>query len=304
MKLKTSEKGLALITTLLITAILVTIVAEFIFKTYVSTARAANYKDSARAALVAEDGVIIAKAGLEELLKRRPNLNIEEDGLKMSRPVGDDLTVDIRIVDEKGKASLFIVYPKTGLSNERAEGSYIRLLKNLSLDEHLKDTLADWIDSDNDVRHYGAEANDYYRQLRAPYSPRNNYPDSVDELLMVKDYTKEGFEKISPFVTVYNQDGLININTAPKEVLMSLSDDMTPELAEKIISFRKGSPLKDRSEIMKVPGFETIGFSLQDKITVSSNIFRIYSRARAGDAVREAEAVVRTGGGIIYWREM
>ncbi|MBI5644331.1 MAG: type II secretion system minor pseudopilin GspK [Deltaproteobacteria bacterium] len=298
-----SEGGLALITTLLITAILVTIVSEFAYRVYVSTARAGNIRDSARAALLAEDGVTLGKSGLEKLLKKRPYLTMDESGLTFSQTISDDMGVAIKIEDERSKASLRVVYTATGLSNDNVEGIYIRLLKALNLDERLKDTLADWIDDDGDPRHYGAETPDY-QSLKTPYKPRNNNPESLEELLMIKGYTKEAFRIISPFVSPYNTDGLININTAPKPVLMALSEDMTEELAKRIMAYRKETPFRSKSEIMKVRGFETAGYSIQDKITVESQIYRITVKAKAGDAIRLSEAVVKTGGGVLYWREM
>ena len=54
---------------------------------------------------------------------------------------------------------------------------------------------------------------------------------------------------------------------------------------------------------MKVDGFETIGFELQNRVVVKSRLFRIYSRARAAESVREVEAVVNIGGSVLYWRE-
>ncbi|MDP2690370.1 MAG: type II secretion system protein GspK, partial [Deltaproteobacteria bacterium] len=159
------------------------------------------------------------------------------------------------------------------------------------------------IDGNGEPRHYGAEATDYYSRLPKPYEPGNRYLRSIDELLMVKGYTTEVFKAIAPFVTGYSPDGLVNINTAPQEVLMSLSDDVNSDLAARIMEFRKETPFKDRSGIMKVPGFETIGFALQDRITAQSSVYRIFSRAVAGEAVREVEAVVRVGGGVLYWRE-
>jgi len=54
-----------------------------------------------------------------------------------------------------------------------------------------------------------------------------------------------------------------------------------------------------------VSGFETIGFSLQDKITVRSSVFRIFSRATVGEGIKDVEAVVDTqsNGRVLYWRE-
>lgn len=296
------DAGFALIIVLLITAILVAFISELVFKVYASTARSANFKDSQRASLLAENGVNIAGAALEEIIKKRPNLVIGEEGLRFSQPAGEGMTVDVVITDERSKASLMVVYTKTGLENPALDGIFKRLLERNGLPEALRDALADWIDSDDEGRRLGAEGPDFYSTLKRPYAPRNDYPGSLDELLMVKGFTPAVHKKLAPYVTAYT-DGLVNINTAPKVVLTALSDEITDELAARVVDYRNQTPFKQKSDIMKVHGFETIGFSLQDKIAVDSKIYRVVTRARAGDVQREAESVIQLGGGVLYWRE-
>ena len=297
-----SQKGFALIITLLITSVLVGLVTELVYAVYISVSRTNNFMDSQRASLLARSGVDMAKAGLEEFLKIKPFITMDSDGLNFKRNE-EDGGLDIKVFDEGGKASLTIVYPNTGALNDKVYNHYLRLLKLLNQKEDIADTLSDWIDADDEPRMMGAEGIDYYQKLSNPYLPKNSYPDSLEEVLMIKGYTPQIYKSISPFVTVYNTSGLININTAGKEIIMSLSDEITEALAQRAIDYRKAIPFKDRSDIMKVAGFETIGFSLQDKIIVESNIFRVYSSAKIGEAVRVVEAVIQTGGGILYWRE-
>lgn len=299
---KKTERGIALVTTLLITAILTALTVEFIYRVYIGAARAEIFKDTQRAGVLAQDGVMIAKSGLEELIKVKPAFTMEENGLAFSRSVGDGAIIEIRAFDELSKASIMVVFPATGLSNKNAGQTYSRLLRLLGLDERLKDTLADWIDKDSEISPFGAEAADY-SSLAKPYTPKNNMLESTEEMLMIKGYTPEVFKKLAPFVTPYTE-GLVNINTAGKTVLMSLSDDIPEGLAERVIEYRGKTPFKERSEILKVPGFETIGFSLQDKITARTNTFRVLAKARVNGVERGVEAVIQAGGGILYWREM
>jgi|SRR3989338_1598767 len=297
-----SQKGFALIITLLITAVLVALVTELVYDVYLSVSRTNNFKDSQRASLLARAGIDMAGAGLEEFLKFKPFMTMDKEGLVFSRDE-EDGRLDIRVFDELGKVSLRIVYPNTGALNDNLHSAYLRLLNLLQQKEDIADTLSDWIDTDNEPRMMGAEGIDYYQRLSAPYMPKNGYLESLEELLMIKGYTPQVYKAISPFITAYNDSGLININTASKEVIMSLSNEITETLSERIIVHRKAIPFKSSSDIMKIAGFETLGFSLQNRITVESNVFRIYSHAIAGEAVREVEAVIKIGSGILYWRE-
>lgn len=298
-----SEKGLVLVITLLVTAILIVVVTELVYAVYLHTSIAHFYKDSQRASLLAQAGFEGAVYQLRETLKGRSYLHLHRPSMVIETGTGEGI-VEVRVSDEQGKVGLNgVVYPN-GLTNEVYYSMYIRLLRRLGLDESLADTMADWIDIDDELRQNGAEGFDYKR-LPRPYTPRNGYMDSIGELLMIKGYDHKAFNILEPLVTTYT-DGLININTAPREVLFALSDEMDEGLVDGIIRYRESVPFKDKADIFKVPGFETLGFDLQGKITVTSKTFRVFSRATVNEAVREVEAVVQIDGGrdrVRYWRE-
>ena len=119
----------------------------------------------------------------------------------------------------------------------------------------------------------------------------------------MKGFDAQAASRLTRYFTVYS-DGLVNINTAPKEVLMALSGEITPEMAEKLIERRSAKPFANASDIREVKGFETLVFSLQGRIKVKSDIFRVRTRAMSGGVAREVEAVVRIGkpGKVLYWR--
>ena len=296
------EGGFALVVTLLVTAILVAVVVEFSYSVYVSTARAANFSEGQRAAVLAANGVELAGTAIQLLQKDDPYLVMGPEGLVFSRTEGE-LSVELRVTDEMARLSTGVVYPATGVKVDRVYETYRRLIESLDLDDGLVETLADWMDSDGEPRLHGAEAADYYRRLPRPYEPGNAPPASFEELGMVKGYTRDTLEKLRPYVTPYNRSGRVNINTAPKKVIMALDPDITPDMADGLITRRKSAPFRDRSEVMNVDGFGTVGFNLQDKIVVTSDVFRVYSRATVGETTRVVEAVVRPGQGILYWRE-
>jgi hypothetical protein len=63
------------------------------------------------------------------------------------------------------------------------------LLKLPQMTPQAADGILDWIDSDNDVREFGAESDEYQTAL-TPYAPRNDIPQSLEELLLVKGVTQ------------------------------------------------------------------------------------------------------------------
>tara|TARA_B110000495_G_scaffold152978_1_gene135993 strand:- start:54 stop:1739 length:1686 start_codon:yes stop_codon:yes gene_type:complete len=62
------------------------------------------------------------------------------------------------------------------------------LLTLPSMTEDVADAILDWLDEDEDVRPYGAEA-EYYTTLPTPYVPKNGPVLSVEELLLVRGVT-------------------------------------------------------------------------------------------------------------------
>lgn len=299
------EGGFVLLATLVILAVLVALVVEFAYRVHVSTARASNFAQGQRAALLAGKGVELAEEALKEMLKSGPNIAIDKDGLLFTASEGDS-TVVVRVHDELGKASLNIVYQANGVRNGRTHPVFSRLLEGLGIKgrEGLEDALADWMDADDQPRAYGAEGPEHYLRLRNPYEARNGYPGSMGELLMIKGFSPQVIDALKPFVSPYNRDGLVNVNTAPKEVLLALSEEMTEELALNLIRRRMERPFKDRSEIIKVPGFDKAGYGLLDGIRVESRIFSVRSRASSGEVSREIEAVFEIGKGNLYWRRL
>ncbi|MFH1266390.1 MAG: hypothetical protein ABIK89_11745 [Planctomycetota bacterium] len=64
-------------------------------------------------------------------------------------------------------------------------------LMNLpGMTEPIAEAILDWIDDDPTPRPNGAEA-DYYSGLGVPYGPRNGIPTSLEELLLIRDVSRE-----------------------------------------------------------------------------------------------------------------
>ncbi|MCF7875338.1 MAG: general secretion pathway protein GspK [Candidatus Omnitrophica bacterium] len=101
---------------------------------------------------------------------------------------------------------------------------------------NISNAIKDWKDLDQAVSLGGAE-NQYYKGLDEPYECKNKDFEHIEELLLVKDMTKEIFSKIKETITIYG-NGKVNINTAGFSVLNGLGLDSS--FAKRIIEFRKG----------------------------------------------------------------
>lgn len=296
-----SEKGMAVVLTLLIMAMITAMVVEFVYGVYTTNAGLYNWREAQKLSLAAKSGISLTTKIISENQNR---YSYTYPG-SIEMPVENILKgfsgkVVIRVVDENGKFNLNSLVWPNGTTNETAFNSFIRLLKNLNLDENIAYRVTDWIDRDLEPRRRDSEE-----------GAKNDYLDSVDELLLVKGIDSQAYDKLSPLVTVYGieqvYNNLININTASRAVIMSLDDNITEALAERVINYRALEPFNRVSDLVRVAGFEgPLGQSLMNKITVKASNFRITSVAEEDRIKRVIECVIVVKGDaflIGYWQE-
>ncbi len=100
--------------------------------------------------------------------------------------------------------------------------------------EEIADSIIDWRDTDDSLSKNGKEKG-YYEYLDEPYPCKNGDFEAPEELLQVAGMTREIFDKIKDYITIYGT-GTVNINTAGSMVLVALGMDKS--LADKIVAFR------------------------------------------------------------------
>lgn len=183
---------------------------------------------------------------------------------------------DIRygLTDEERKININKV-PQSVLA------SFFEIAADIDDDEaaEIAASIEDWRDEDDDFREEGAEGEDYYEKLQAPYPAKNADFGVPEELLMVKGLTREIFDSVKNRITVYGA-GAVNINTADAVVLLGLG--MDKKLVRKIIHFRSGSDGAEGTEddnVFKETGAITKNLSEEERTTGSDNslILRLIS---------------------------
>jgi len=122
-------------------------------------------------------------------------------------------------------------------------------------------------------------------------------------------YGKVGVEGaipgISEFVTVWG-DGKVNINTAPKEVLLALFPSYAREIVDEVISYRTKHPFKKVDDLLFVNGMNfQILHALRPWIKVKSNYFKVIIEVKVGDVEGSLTVVLKRVGPhykVVYWR--
>jgi len=307
------QRGFALVITLLITALLVALSAEFVDEVFVDTSARQNFTDGQQASIMAESGLTAARKLLDFGLGMQAYSSLADlDRLaKMLRIEDEQGTLQVTIEEESGKLNMNSIvdsFGKETIYRPIAE----RLFKKLGLPLELLDTAADWIDKNDETRSGGAET-PYYQTLKPPYVAKNGKLDTFEELRLVKGFDGKTLERLRPYTTVYpdipnSPTTPININTAPKELLASLDSKISDGLSQQIVDERKINPFTTNTDLgNRVSAMTALSQSLASNSIIMQNekgaVFRLISRAQVKETTRVIESVVRSGGQILYWRE-
>ncbi len=207
------------------------------------------------------------------------------------------------------------------------------LFQFLGIEENVSNTIAaslvDWHDQDSKDMNppFGAE-DDYYQTLTKKYHCKNSSFDHLDEMLLLKGMTKEIFEKVRPFLTVFPKDAKdirINMNTASKIVIQSLARRFTggqtnagwqdaDDLADKIIMYRNGEDGLERTADDRQIERNALGLNakeqvlflaMQKNMTNESKYFSIHVRGvnETSNIAADVQAIVfRDDLSIVQWK--
>ncbi len=280
---------------LLIFSILAAVTTEFVYIVHGETVSLYRWRDLQRLSLEAESGIKVGESFLKEVVSKYDYTYPERVDFPVPDVSGDggDAML-ISVLDENAKLNLNKMVNPNGTLNERSYDSVKRLFNALEIDEVIVDTIVDWIDEDVEERVSGSEA-----------VSKNGYLYSMDELVSIRGISDDIYKKLLPHVTIFG-DGRININSADKYVLMSLSGQIGEDLALRVLSYRQLRPFKKWQDLRNVAGFGTLYTSLGGRITVKGNAFTVEVSAFKGDLKKNVSAVLAFKGNEIvykYWKE-
>jgi general secretion pathway protein K len=310
------ERGFALVITLIVTALLVALLVEFVNETYVGTSHSHNFVAAQQAGVLAESGVTAGRGLLElELGSKLPGLGHPDYSSFLdlwAQPIhreGEAGSLTITIEEESGKLNLNnVLYSGSDKSYPfRAVARTLFQKLKLANYDTLADSTVDWVSKYDQPPQPAGAKSPYYNALKPPYDVKGAKLQTVEELGLVKGFSSEMVARLKPFVTVYESEvgdtsTKININTAPQELLASVSG-MSDSMASGIIEYRKTKAIKSLAQI---EGLRSAPPSLLAALTFRGSVYRIRSEGKFGDSISVVEAVVRVSGStstILYWRE-
>jgi general secretion pathway protein K len=289
------DRGFALLLTLMITAIITAVVVEFAYSVYVNTAALYNWEDSQKLSLAARSAMRLGSKIITEYAVQPPQSY--PGFFEMSEKIPFDSidgTITLRIEDENAKFNLQTLRSPLALG-EDPYAAFLRLLNAIGLKADVADRISYWMNSDST-----------HRPVDTAGLSKNNYLDSVDELLLIPGIDSATYEKLRPYITIYG-DTKINMNSASVPVIMSLSSSITRDIAERIVRYRESTPFSDSPDVSGIVGVTSqLSNSLAGYIRGRGSCFRVISTAGSGDLKRIMEIVIDATAGyrvVRYWKE-
>ena len=276
-------RGVALISVLLVVAVLTAVVYHLVSRHAASFAQSQNAFGFDQAMAYALGGEALARQVLyQDKTETGPEIDSFEESWAQAFPpfdLDEQGLVEIQARDLNGCFNL------NALAGEASVGQrpgphldrFKTLLRSLDIPEPVADEVRDWIDADQAVGGFGAEDNDYLG-LQPGYRTSGQPLAHVSELHLMRSMTPEYLDRLKPHVCILPVNALtLNVNTATSHALAALA----PELNEPELRMLTETPraFANLAEFTKVAaGFETVAAHL----AVTSEFFEVQVRVEVG----------------------
>lgn len=210
-----------------------------------------------------------------------------------------DVKVSIEIQDLEKKFSINSIENNDNLEYLK------RIFTEIGLSSSNIPKIADWIDKDDNSRVDGNEYSLKYGTVKnAPIDSLNelNWIDSFkDDIKDFKENKVEGAGNLENYLTSYGLSyNKININTASRVLLKSLTDDLTEQEVDEII---KNRPIKNKYDLGDILGGQDSPkvYKIEKLAGYKSEYFEIKATAVYDEETLIIKTVVDKDGKILFW---
>lgn len=292
MRGKTRQQGVALLTTLLLVALVAILTVNLQWDTSLDMRRSNNLFESDQALLYA----LGAEAWASEILQTDARDSVtDHTGEDWATPV-PTLPIEggaIRgfLEDMQGRFNLNNLVGRRGQVDEVALEQFERLLTVLELDPALARITVDWLDRDLEPGFPSGAEDSFYTARIPPYRTANLAITSASELLAVGEMDAASYLILAPYVTALPNGTALNVNTASAPVLRSLSDQISDTVAENLVGERGDQGFDDLAafadlvepEILQSLELSSSFFRLTADVSIGSTRFTLYSLLERND---------------------
>lgn len=289
---KSEQQGFALISVLLVVALVTIIATQLIYQQSLTIQRSSNMLHQAQTSSVAW--------GLESWIKKGLKLDAEQNktdhlteqwALPMYPIPFEGGEISGQLFDLQARINVNNLQEKDKEKRKRWQKIMQRFLSKQELEPNLQEIMTDWVDADNESTMNGAES-DYYLLEKTPYRAANQKLVLVEELGLLKGFTAGIVDNIKPYLATLPTITKVNINTADEVVLQSLADWITREIALNWIEARKETPAEELEDFWNFMLSQSPGMTLEevkadfpaDLIDVKSQYFLLVGLISYGEA--------------------
>jgi len=240
------NRGVALITAMLITALAGLVAANLAWDNALDVRRTMvllNQEQAVQVALGAESWVIgILHQDLQdsETDHQGEIWAIELPGLPID---GGDVTGNIQ--DLQGRFNVNNLIDENGQVVPESLERFRRLLIALELDPRFAGIAADWIDSNIEAAFPDGAEDPIYTGIIPPYRSANQSLTSASEFAALEGMDRQSFNILRPHITALPGRTNINVNTATGAVLQSLDEKISAADVEGLLAERESAGFAD-----------------------------------------------------------
>jgi general secretion pathway protein K len=310
-----NREGMALLTVLLLVAVMSVVAVAVLDDVRFSVRRATNAETQAQAQWYASGAEALARRQVARLMAAGPRTPLEPvwNGRRLDFPI-ENGSIGATVTD--GQAcfnlnSLVEGYGEDLMERPLGRAQFLALGRAVGAPDSrmraVADALTDWLDADNVSRPLGAE-DGAYAGLATPYRTGGVMLAEVSELRAVKGVDEDLYRRLRPWVCALPTSRLspLNVNTLTAEqapLLMMLTDNaLGPQAARAVIARRPRAGWPDTAAFWSQPALSTaeVPDEARDQVTVQTRYFnlRVDVDYGGGRAVRTALLHARPDGAV------
>ena len=293
------EEGVALMTVLLLVAVMSTLAVGILDDIRFSLRRTENARNVGQAQWYALGAEALAQARIRrlwELDRDRTSLVGDWNGRPFEFPTDDGGVIRASIRDGGACFNLnSVVEGRNDLFMRRELGveQFTALARALGLTqgEALADSLADWIDTDSFREGRGGE-DEAYAAGAQPYRTGGVLLAEVSELRAIRGFTPEIYARLRPYVCALPTSDLspINLNTLPVDrpelITMLTSGAVGPDTARQILRARPADGWASAPDFWILPAIARadVADAVLDQARVNTRFFALSAEVTHVDA--------------------
>lgn len=283
-------RGLALIVAMLVAALTAAVAATLVADESLWSSKVAHRRDQVQAQSLARAGIKWARQILAVTPGAAPIVTLNDPwALPLPPTPIEGGSVEGRITDAQGLFNLGnLAIDEPGRS---ARAGFERLAANLALPADAIPRIANWIAS---------------RQYLAVDAGHGTFvPLVAGEVAGIPGLAPSTFAALAPYVVALPPKTPLNVNTAPATLLAAEVQGLDRDEADALVESRRTRPFTSIDDFRsRLPSGAAAGDL--DRYAVGSEYFLVAVRAREGDTVADASALLRTHAGTvtIVWQRV